>query len=140
MLSVIEKVLLLQNVEVFTDIPTDKLAGLAAIARETFVLAGDSLYQQHDRPDALYLVLEGKVGLYKGDREVRQVTNQGPFGTWAFFDGEPRALTATALENSRLLRVDRAEFMDLLAEDVRITQGVLTALARQLRKVAQREI
>jgi ATP:ADP antiporter, AAA family len=140
MLSVIEKVLLLQNVDVFTQIPTDKLAQLAAIARERFVISGESLYHQHDRPDALYLVLEGTVGLYDGEKEIRQVKNHSPFGTWALFDGEPRAMTATALEDSRLLRIDRSEFTDLLSEDVRITQGVLTALARQLRKVAEKEI
>ncbi len=140
MFSVIEKVLLLQNVDVFTEIPTDKLAGLASIARETFVLAGDTLYHQQDRPDALYLVLEGRIGLFSDGEEKRQAAVHEAFGTWALFDNKPRAMTATAIDDSRLLRIGRIEFNDLLAEDVRITQGVLTALARRLRKVVGKEI
>ncbi len=138
MLSPIEKVLLLQNVEVFAEVPTDQLAALAAIAREMSVLSGDEVYRENDSPDALYLVLEGHVRLHQGDREVTTAAKLTSFGTWALFDDEPRVLTATATEDTKLLRIDRNEFNDLLSDDVRIAKGIIRTVARKLRELAGR--
>ena len=79
-----------------------QLAALAAIAREVSVLAGDTVFREHDMPDALYLVLEGHVKLHQKEREITTASPMQPFGTWALFDDEPRVLTATALEDTRL--------------------------------------
>jgi len=138
MLSPIEKVLLLQNVEVFAEVPTDQLAALAAIAREMSVLTGDTVYVEDDIPDALYLVLEGHVLLHQGDREVTTAARSSTFGTWALFDDEPRVMTATATEDTRLLRIDRNEFNDLLSDDVRIAKGIIRTVTRKLRELAGR--
>jgi AAA family ATP:ADP antiporter len=138
MLSPIEKVLLLQNVEVFAEVPTDQLAALAAIAREVSVLSGDTVFREHDMPDALYMVLEGHVKLHQGDREITAAEKLQPFGTWALFDDEPRVLTATATEDTRLLRIDRNEFNDLLSDDVRIAKGIIRTVTRKLRELAER--
>ncbi len=138
MLSPIEKVLLLQNVEVFAEVPTDQLAALAAIAREMSVLTGDAVYREDDSPDALYLVLEGHVLLHQGDREVTTAAKSTTFGTWALFDNEPRVMTATATEDTKLLRIDRSEFNDLLSDDVRIAKGIIRTVTRKLRELAGR--
>ncbi len=62
------------------------------------------------------------------------------FGTWALFDDEPRVLAAEAIEDSRLLRIDRGEFNDLLSDDVRIAQGIIRTVARKLRELAERAV
>ena len=138
MLSLIEKVLILQNVDVFSEVPTDQMAALAAIAREISVLDGDDIYRENDSPDALYLVLQGKVNLHQGPDTVTEVESLASFGIWALFDDEPRVMTATAAEDSRLLRIDSGEFNDLLADDVRIAKGIIRTVARRLRELAGR--
>jgi hypothetical protein len=138
MLSPIEKVLLLQNVEIFAEVPTDQLAALAAIAREVSVLSGDTVFLENDSPDALYLVLEGHVRLHQGEREVTRASKLTTFGTWALFDDEPRVMTATATEDTRLLRIERNEFNDLLSDDVRIAKGIIRTVTRKLRALAGR--
>lgn len=138
MLSTVEKVLLLQNVELFARIPTDQLAALGAIAREVPVLAGDTIYREHDHPDALYMVLQGAVQLHQGLRTISVAGPRETFGIWALFDPEPRVMSATAMEDSRLLRIDRNEFNDLLADDVRIAQGIIRTVAGRLRSLAER--
>ena len=138
MLSPIEKVLLLQNVDIFAEVPTDQLAALAAIAREVPVLSGDTVFRENDSPDALYLVLEGHVRLHQGEREVTTAGRLMSFGTWALFDDDPRVLTATATEDTRLIRIDRNEFNDLLSDDVRIAKGIIRTVTRKLRELAER--
>jgi len=138
MLSPIEKVLLLQNVDVFSEVPTDQLAALAAISREVTFLAEEDIYRENQSPDALYLVIEGSVKLHQGDRVITMAGRHTAFGTWALFDDEPRVMTATAVEDVRLMRIDREEFADLLSDEVRIAQGIIRTVARRLRELAGR--
>jgi CRP-like cAMP-binding protein len=60
------------------------------------------------------------------------------FGAWALFDDEPRVATATTLEDTRLLQIDKEDFIDLLADHVEITQSILKVMVRRLRKLMAR--
>lgn len=133
MLTVIEKVIFLQQVDVFSEIPTEQMAYLAAIVEEVSFPNEKTIYQEQDPADAIYLVLEGQVRLHRNGTEIAVIGSQQAFGTWALFDEEPRVATATTLENTRLLRVGRDDFIDLLSDHVQITQGVLRALSNRLR-------
>ena len=57
------------------------------------------------------------------------------FGTWALFDNETRIVTATSIEESSLLRIDKEDFLDLLSDHSKITEGVLKVLASKLRNL-----
>jgi CRP/FNR family transcriptional regulator, cyclic AMP receptor protein len=133
MLSVIEKVILLQNVDVFSEVSSEQLAYLAAIAEEITCAANTPLYKEQDPSDSMYIVLEGRVRLHRGDTEVTVAKHGEAFGTWALFDDEPRLVAATPLEDSKVLRIDKEDFIDLLADNIKITQGVLKAIVRRLR-------
>lgn len=138
MYTIVEKVIFLQNVDVFASVPTEQLAHLAAIAEQVDYVAGDTVYAENEASDALYLVLDGKVRLH---RDGQEITTAGPaeaFGTWALFDDEPRVATATAEENSRLLRVEREEFLELLSDHTEITQGVFKTIVRRMRGLLNR--
>jgi CRP-like cAMP-binding protein len=138
MLTVLEKVILLQDVDVFQEVPGDHLATLASVADEMRLLTDDVLYEEGEAADALYLVLDGRVKLTQGERELSEVGAGQAFGTWALFDDEPRLVTATAAEDCTLLVIDREDFTDLLADHVQIAQGVIRAVARRLRNLAGR--
>jgi CRP-like cAMP-binding protein len=137
LLTVIEKVIFLQAVDVFSEVPTDQLAILAAVAEETTVQPNEKLYSAEEASDSMYLVLEGRVRLHRGSTDVLIATSKEAFGTWALFDDEPRVTDATALEESRVLRIDKEEFIDVLADNVQITQGVLKAMVRRLRALGR---
>lgn len=136
MRTVIEKVILLQDVDVFAEVPTENLAVLAAVADEVSLLAGDVLYREDDPADALYMVLDGRIRLSRGDRTVVEAGPGEAFGTWALFDDAPRLTTAEAVADATLLRIDRDDFIDLMADHVRIAQGVIKTVARRLRGLA----
>lgn len=138
MLTVIEKVIFLQNVDVFEGVPSDQLAYLAAIAEEVTYSEGEMIYKANDRSDALYLVLDGSVKLHLGDREITTAGPKEAFGTWALFDDQPRVAAATALEDARLLKVDRDNFVDLLADHVQITESILKSMVSRLRGLVDR--
>lgn len=138
MLTVVEKVIFLQNIDVFSEVPTEQLAALATIAEEVTVLKGDVIYREDEYSDALYLVLDGRVRLHQADREIAIAAVREAFGSWALFDEDVRLVTATAGEDSQLLRLYRDDFVDLLADHVQIAQGVLKTVARRLRSLVDR--
>ncbi|MFC1573855.1 Crp/Fnr family transcriptional regulator [Candidatus Latescibacterota bacterium] len=137
MFTVIEKVIILQNVDVFLDVPTEQLAYLAAIAEEAAFMKGETIYRANEQSDAMYLVLEGSVRLHRDGEEVTVAGSQEAFGTWALFDEEPRVVTATAVEDSKVLRIYTEDFYDILADHVQITQGIFKAMVKRMRKLIE---
>ncbi len=133
MLTVIEKVISLQNVDVFTGLPTEQLSYLAAIAEEISCPEGDTVYKCGEVSDALYVILEGRVRIHRDGEDIATESAGDAFGTWALFDETPRVATATAVGDTRLLRIDREDFLDVLTDHVQITENVLKTLVGRLR-------
>jgi len=133
MFTTIEKVIFLQNVDVFSHVATEQLAYIAAIAEDVSYLESDVVYEINQESDALFVVAEGKIRIHHEGEEITTVGAREAFGTWSLFDDEPRVATATAAEDSRLLRVDRDDFHELLSDHTEITQAVLKNVAGRLR-------
>ena len=138
MYTTIEKVIFLQDIDVFKDVRVEDLAHIAAITEEETFQPGTNLYEVNDSADSLYLVLDGKVRLHRNSQEISVSGPHEAFGTWALFDNQPRVATATALEETLVLKISREDFYDLLSDHVRIAEAMLRSLARSLRSLAER--
>ena len=138
MYTTIEKVIFLQDIDVFKDVRVEDLAYIAAITEEETFQPGTNLYEVNDSADSLYLVLDGKVRLHRNSQEISVSGPPEAFGTWALFDNQPRVATATALEETLVLKISREDFYDLLSDHVRIAEAMLRSLARSLRSLAER--
>jgi len=136
MLTTIEKAMLLEGVEHFDAIDSERLAALAAIAEELTFAAGETIFRAGDSGDAMYLVVDGTVRLARGQQELASVGAGEVFGAWALFEPEPRMFGATAASDCRLLRLDRNDVADLMAEDITVAQNLLLSVARRLRRLA----
>jgi CRP-like cAMP-binding protein len=125
-------------VDIFEHTSTEDLSHIAAIAEEIECQTDEVIFQEDEISDSMYVVIEGKVRLTRKDQEIMVAEKMEAFGTWALFDDEPRVATATALEPSQILRLDKEEFIDILADHVAITQSILKTLAKKLRKLMAR--
>lgn len=132
-MDLIEKVFLLQNVDLLSGVQSQQLALLAAIAREVDADAERVLIRKGEPTDALYVVIEGEVELAGvGDQSVR-VSDGSPFGTWALIDREPSLVEARTTTPTRLLQIARADFRDLLVDHPELGLDLLEGLARRVR-------
>lgn len=138
MLVAVEKVIFLQDVDIFRLISTEDLARVAAITEEIECKAGHALFKINDLSDSMYMVIEGKVKLDRNSEIVMVASHKDVFGTWALFDDEARVVNATVIEQSTLLKIDKEDFIDLLADNVRITRSVLKAMVVKLRNLMTR--
>lgn len=135
-LTIVEKVLKLQSVDVLERVTTEDLAFVAQIAEEIEVDEGAALYEDGDHPDALYIVIDGSVQLRSEGEEIGVIGAGEAFGSWALLDDSPRIATAAATSKARLLKVDRDEFTELLADRVEIVQAVFKAMVERIRSLA----
>ncbi len=138
-LSVVEKAVFLQEVALLQETATEDLARIAAICQEIFYRAGEVIFCENSRGDALFFVVAGEVSLRKGEREVRRVYAQETFGDLALLDNQPREFTAVAATDCHVLRLGSEEFFDLLEDHIEMTRGVLRTLAGQIRRQVRRD-
>jgi MFS family permease len=76
------------------------------------VAEGDVVVRQGDIGDAFYVVGEGRLSVTKDGRELPYAMERGEgFGELALLRDAPRSATVSALEPSRLLRIERADFL-----------------------------
>src|SRR5438132_3723877 len=92
-----------------------------------------------DPGDAMYLIDVGKVRISITDADGHIVTlaelEPGDFfGEMSMLDGHGRSANATALEDARLAKLTRDDFLSFMRSDPRVTLELLTALTGRLRR------
>lgn len=133
-MDAIEKVLLLQRVDLLRDARSAHLALIASIADEVERPAGSTLLRAGEPADALWIVVEGTIDL-RGAGTAMAVGEGDSFGTWSLIDEAPSVIDATAATPARLLRIGRDEFHDLLSDYPELAIGLLQGLARRMRSL-----
>jgi CRP-like cAMP-binding protein len=128
----------LREVGLFKDLSTAALANLAGIAQEVLVYEGDTLFEQGDEGESLYLVCSGRIAISVDDRQVAALGRNACLGEMALVSGLPRSATARALEEGRLLRIGSDDFTNLLATEPEITLALLRTLSERLRAALKR--
>jgi len=138
MLNTIEKVLLLQEVDIFESITSEQLSKIALITKIVDFRKGDVIYHANDATNGMYVVIDGHVLLHQDEELILAAQSKTAFGVWALFDEEKRAMTATCKEDTQLLMLGKQDFYDLLTDYSEITQSILKTLALKFRRIADR--
>jgi CRP-like cAMP-binding protein len=128
MLTLLEKVSLLQKADIFRGIRTESLGRVAAVAHEISFEPRHALFRENENPDTLYFVLEGEIAEMQNGQEKKKLGPNGVAGALAVLAGNPYDTSAVALQPVRALRIDQQDFYDVMAEDFDVTRGILKAL------------
>jgi CRP/FNR family transcriptional regulator/CRP/FNR family cyclic AMP-dependent transcriptional regulator len=131
---------ILRQISLFSGLSDPAMAALGARVRTRLYRKGEVLFHKDDPGTSLFLVRTGriKISTFSAEGKEAVFTVHGPgdvFGELALLDGAPRSATATALEQSRLLTLDRSAFVAFLREHpdaALILLGDLTARVRRL--------
>ncbi len=129
----IEKVLFLQNVPLFTGMRLDDLERLADIAWENAVPARRMVFRQGEDGDRLYLIVEGAVHIHTANQHLATLGPGRYFGELSIIDGEQRSASATTETDCLFLEIGREEFHELLLRHPQFAREVVLALTRDLR-------
>lgn len=116
---------------------------LLEIAFEKRLARSAVLFQEGDPANGFYLVLSGKVKVFKispdGKEHILHIFGTGePVGEVPVFSGSNFPASASTLEESRLLYFPRARFLDLASRKPQILLNMLATLSRRLRTFTQK--
>jgi CRP-like cAMP-binding protein len=120
----------------FAGLPAELLRGIAAHGVELRLPAGRTLFSHGDTADAVFLVLDGTVTLYRDQvgRPLQLLARLGSgdlVGEHCLFDDERRSATARVGVACRLLRLERAPLRTLLQAEPHLALRVQNAAARR---------
>jgi len=133
MLSLIEKVIFLKAVSLFSETPEEVLVELAAILEELDLPPEKTIIEQGEPGSSLYVIIDGQVKVHDGIRTLTILGARDVFGELSILDPGPRAASVTTLERSRLLRLDREPFHELIDDHSVVSRRIMQILVRQLR-------
>lgn len=132
----------LRTAQLFADLAARQMDALAAIAEEEPLPAGRVLFSQGDAGEALYLLIEGGVKIFKALRDgrtatIRYVRPGEIFGESVLFADIYPAHAATT-EASVVCRFPTERFRALLAADPDLALALLGRMAQLLVLLNQR--
>lgn len=122
----------------FAVLPADKIENLARVARLQSLAKGQSLFEQGDPSDAVYVVVDGQiaVGTVGEDGQETHFADLPPgavFGEMAVIDGGPRTAGITAMAQARVLRLPGDVFVAALSSEPAFALSMLRDLIGKLR-------
>ena len=130
---------LLTSITMFELLNEDDRIALAGVIDELKVAEGHTLFQAGDPGDSLFIVDSGRLELFIKDTAGQKIvlTTAQPgdmFGELAMLDSSPRTATATALEESDLLVLDRDDLLLLFQRKPEAALHMMAALSGLTRK------
>lgn len=122
----------------FGDVDPDTIERFRARLTWVDIRGGETLLQQGDPGDALYLLVSGRLRTYFTDedgaqRMLREVPRGEIVGEMSLYTGEPRSATVVAIRDSVLARLDKRDFDQLLLESGQVSAALTRQIIRRLR-------
>ena len=106
-----EQIELLRANPIFAPLPPATIEGLAMKLVPVTVGATETVFRQGDPGDRFYIVEEGRVEIWMDGERVADEWPGEAFGEIALLRDVPRTATATAAEETKLLALERDDFI-----------------------------
>src|SRR2546429_5074537 len=129
----------LSRVPLFKRLEPHELEHLAEEVDQVNYKAGQTIFNEHDRGDALYILEEGNVRIWVYDEDVKEVTlaelKPGDFfGELAVLDRGERSSSATAVTDIHLHRLSSDDFQQFLIDHPDAAIDVICEIAQRMRQ------
>jgi CRP-like cAMP-binding protein len=99
---------------------------------------GDTIITQGEEGNCLYVVQEGRVGVYhQNDHEEIKIAELGPsefFGEMGLFERDVRSATIRSMGDSRILTIDKKNFYKTIQKDPSLAYRLLEKMSKRLRE------
>ncbi len=129
----IEKVLTLRTSEIFYNTPEAELAELAGVLEELYLNPNENLFHKGDIGECMYFIYKGKIRIHDEDVTLAILEENEILGELSVLDSETRSASATALQETILLKLEQEPFYDIMMTNAEVLKGILKTLGRRLR-------
>src|ERR1043165_7687909 len=129
----------LAQIQLFQQLDDDERSVLAQAMHEKAASAGEALFRIGDPGDSMFIVKEGAVELFVKDTAGQKITLHTArpgdfFGELSLLDGGSRTASATIVEPTTLLVLDREDLLQLFRKRPDAALDMLAVMGRMTRK------
>jgi GAF domain-containing protein len=100
---------------------------------------GELIFKEGDEGDRMYVIQSGRVQITKntssGDLTIATLGKGEIFGEMALFDRLPRSATARALDEARILSIDKKKLFQTIDRDPTLVFKTLESMSRRIRRL-----
>lgn len=130
---------IMSETPLFGGLSGEQLAEIKRIAVTKTYDRGQPIFWEGDQGTGFYIVVNGKVKVYKvspeGKEQILHIYGPGqPFGEVPVFTGDQFPASAQAVVKSRLLYFPRQGFVDLISSNPSLAMNMLAVLSMRLRQ------
>ncbi|HEY6877445.1 MAG TPA: cyclic nucleotide-binding domain-containing protein [Polyangiales bacterium] len=122
----------LAEIDLFRDFTMAELVAVYNALVPSELAAGACLLREGDRGEDLFVIVEGRCQVSRGGSAIAILGPGSHIGEMALLNQRPRSATVTALEPTRLLRLDRTTFHALMGREPGIACKFLWKFAQTL--------
>ncbi len=137
---------LLKSVDIFSDLSEAQIKRIEAVCTEESYGLEEAVFQENSPSKEFYIILEGKVAIQLAPfmafsnssskpraKTIASLEKGQSFGEVSLVDEGVRSASAISMaEKTRVLKINRDDFMRLMREDVHMGFAVMTNLASDL--------
>jgi len=134
----------LKKVPIFSKLADEDLRKVSAIVVQKAYKKGELLFAEGSRGDTLFVLVKGKVKLFKeakiggritGETKIFEIISEGEFlGEMSLLNQVPRCASAAALEDCWIYQIQKKNFNDILMKKPEIALSILGVVSQRLRQ------
>lgn len=141
-LSTLDRILLLRDVPMFSELSPEDLEKIADIADEQLYFNQTTLCNEGEPGNTLFIIARGKVDVVIGagsQEKVIATRGEGEFvGEMAIFESAPRSATLKASGDVRVLIIDGDAFIAILHDRPDVAISVLKHMSMRVRELNEK--
>jgi CRP/FNR family cyclic AMP-dependent transcriptional regulator len=100
---------------------------------------GESLFSEREKVDNIYIVLEGKVTMYrlseKGQKRVIFILNKGEIINEVIFDNITASINCEGFEDSEIMSIPKVNLFNIMQQNFKLTEVILCSMSKKIRRL-----
>jgi len=125
----------LKKVPFFSEVSKTSLTKLCKHIELQDFYKSDSIMVKNETGDAMYVILAGEVRVHDEQHNFGYLSKGDCFGEYALIDNDTRSASVTATQETRVAKIGRLHFLDLMKSDKGFSQGVLSVMIKRHREL-----
>ncbi|MBI6871434.1 Crp/Fnr family transcriptional regulator [Clostridium aciditolerans] len=100
---------------------------------------GQILFSERDDVDKIYIVLSGKVTMFRnseeGQKRVIYILSSGEFINEVIFDNVSASINCEAFEDSYIVYLNKNDLLEIMSKDFNLSQIIINSMSRKIRRL-----
>ncbi len=129
----------LKNLPLFKEIHDKTLNLIKEKVNVKNLKKGEILFSERQKVDTIYIVLEGKVTMYrlseKGQKRVIYILNKGEIVNEVIFDNTTASINCEGFEHCEIASIQKADLINIMQQDFKLTEIILYSMSKKIRRL-----